>query len=78
MYLPKHFQADADQTTDLLAQIRVADLITPPSDGLFGTFLPLIHERPPADGRFDGAVAGLRSVGDQRVADAMEHARAGR
>jgi transcriptional regulator len=45
MYLPKHFQADPSQTAELLAQITVADLITPTADGLFATFLPLIHEQ---------------------------------
>ena len=44
MYLPRHFAADDDQTRELLAGIRVADLITPTSSGLFATFLPLIYD----------------------------------
>jgi transcriptional regulator len=50
MYLPKHFQADPDQTQELLDGLRVADLITPTHRGLFATFLPLIHERAAGDG----------------------------
>jgi transcriptional regulator len=45
MYLPKHFKADDAETHELLAGIRVADLITPTSDGLFATFLPLIYDQ---------------------------------
>ena len=44
MYLPKHFQADDEETAELLAGIRAADLITPSAEGLYATFLPLIHE----------------------------------
>jgi transcriptional regulator len=45
MYLPKHFRADADEARELLHGIRVADLVTATSDGLFATFLPLIYDR---------------------------------
>ena len=45
MYLPKHFKADDAETRELLSGIRVADLITPTSDGLFATFLPLIYDQ---------------------------------
>jgi transcriptional regulator len=55
MYLPKHFQADERETRELLDGIRAADLITPTSDGLFATFLPLIHD--PAPGGF-GSLLG--------------------
>ncbi|MCL2417736.1 MAG: FMN-binding negative transcriptional regulator [Conexibacteraceae bacterium] len=44
MYLPKHFRADDAQTRALLDGIRVADLVTPASDGLYATFLPLIYD----------------------------------
>jgi transcriptional regulator len=44
MYLPKHFAADADQTRELLAGIRVADLVTATDVGLFATFLPLLYD----------------------------------
>jgi transcriptional regulator len=44
MYLPKHFRADDGETAELLAGIRAADLITPSAEGLYATFLPLIHE----------------------------------
>jgi transcriptional regulator len=45
MYLPKHFRADERETQELLGGIRAADLITAGTEGLFATFLPLIHER---------------------------------
>jgi transcriptional regulator len=44
MYLPKHFKADDDETAALLAGLRVADLVTPTTIGLYATFLPLIHQ----------------------------------
>jgi len=47
MYLPKHFQADPQQTRELLAGIRVADLVSPTADGLFATFLPLLYDEAP-------------------------------
>ncbi len=37
--------ADERERHELLNEIRVADLITPTSHGLFATFLPLIHDR---------------------------------
>jgi transcriptional regulator len=49
MYLPKHFRADERETQELLGGIRAADLITATADGLFATFLPLIHERAHGD-----------------------------
>lgn len=44
MYLPKHFTADEHEASELLDGIRAADLVTPTADGLFATFLPLIHD----------------------------------
>ena len=44
MYVPKQFQADEPETRELLEGIRVADLVTPTTQGLFATFLPLIYE----------------------------------
>ena len=44
MYLPKHFAASEAQARELLEGIRAADLITPTGDGLFATFLPLLHD----------------------------------
>ena len=44
MYVPKHFQASAPETRELLEGIRAADLVTPTADGLFATFLPLIYD----------------------------------
>lgn len=44
MYVPRHFSADATQTRALLDGIHAADLVTPSTDGLFATFLPLIHD----------------------------------
>jgi transcriptional regulator len=44
MYLPKHFAADQRETRELLDGIHAADLVTPTTDGLFATFLPLIFE----------------------------------
>jgi transcriptional regulator len=49
MYLPKHFVADDAEAAALLAELRVADLITPTSSGLYATFLPLIHEPVPGE-----------------------------
>jgi transcriptional regulator len=44
MYVPKHFQASAPETRELLEGIRAADLVTPTAEGLFATFLPLIYD----------------------------------
>jgi len=44
MYLPKHFRADERETRELLDGIGAADLVTSTSNGLFATFLPLIHD----------------------------------
>jgi len=61
MYLPKHFRADERETAELLAGINAADLITPTAEGLFATFLPLIHDASsagdPAAGEF-GSLLG--------------------
>lgn len=48
MYLPKHMRAGDAETARLLAGLRAADLISDTSDGLYATFLPLIHE--PSEG----------------------------
>lgn len=58
MYLPKHMRADELETASLLSGLRAADLITPTADGLYATFLPLIHEPDGAGfGRLLGHVA---------------------
>ncbi len=44
MYLPKHTVADAQALHELLANLRAADLVTATPDGLFATFLPLLHD----------------------------------
>jgi transcriptional regulator len=44
MYVPKHFTAEDSELARLLAEIQAADLITPTADGLYATFLPLIHD----------------------------------
>jgi transcriptional regulator len=44
MYVPKHFQASAPETRELLEGIRAADLVTPTAQGLFATFLPWIYD----------------------------------
>ena len=49
MYLPKHFRADERETRELLDGIRVADLITATAEGMFATFLPLVHDRGAGD-----------------------------
>ena len=74
MYLPKHFQATQRETDELLAGIRAADLVTATEDGLFATFLPLLHDRAPGGfGRLLGHVARknehwrLAPVGDSLV-----------
>jgi transcriptional regulator len=55
MYLPKHFRADDAEARALLDGIRVADLVSATSLGLFATFLPLIHD--PSQGK-NGALLG--------------------
>jgi transcriptional regulator len=57
MYLPKHFRADQHETRELLEGIVRADLITATDDGLFATFLPLIHDAPRDGGEF-GSLLG--------------------
>lgn len=44
MYLPKHFRADDEQTRELLSGLRAADLVTATDEGLWSTFLPLVHD----------------------------------
>ena len=74
MYLPKHFRADERETGELLDGIQAADLITPAADGLFATFLPLLHDRSAGEfGSLLGHVARkndhwrLEPVGDSMV-----------
>ncbi len=47
MYLPRHTRGDDADAAELLAGLKAADLISWTRDGLFATFLPLIHQ--PAD-----------------------------
>jgi transcriptional regulator len=44
VYLPKHFGADDEQTREMLSGLAAADLVTATEQGLWCTFLPLIHE----------------------------------
>ena len=74
MYLPKHFQADDAEARELLHGIRVADLVTATSEGLFATFLPLIYDESVGDaGALLGHVARknehgrLNAVGESMV-----------
>jgi transcriptional regulator len=73
MYLPKHFRADERETHELLAGIQAADLITSTRDGLFATFLPLIHER--AIGEFGSLFGHVARKNDhwrlQQVGESM-------
>jgi transcriptional regulator len=55
MYLPKHFRAEVAETQELLDGIRVADLVSVTTQGLFATFLPLIYDRSQAG---EGALLG--------------------
>lgn len=55
MYVPKHMRAGDAETAMLLSGLRAADLVTPTADGLYATFLPLIHH--PAAGQF-GSLLG--------------------
>jgi transcriptional regulator len=58
MYLPKHMRADDTETTTLLSGLRAADLVTATRDGLYATFLPLIHDSSGGEfGRLLGHVA---------------------
>ena len=44
MYTPAHFAVDDETTRAFLAQIEAADLVTPTTDGLVATFLPLLFD----------------------------------
>ena len=44
MYLPKHFRADDDQLRELLSGLAAADLVTATAQGMWSTFLPLLHD----------------------------------
>jgi transcriptional regulator len=58
MYLPKHLRADDAETAVLLSGLRAADLVTATPDGLYATFLPLIHDSSGGEfGRLLGHVA---------------------
>jgi len=58
MYLPKHLRADDAETAMLLSGLRAADLVTATPDGLYATFLPLIHDTSGGEfGRLLGHVA---------------------
>ncbi len=74
MYLPKHNLADEDSLAQLLANLRAADLVSATPDGLFATFLPLLHDRSiGAHGALLGHVARrndhwrLRTLGESVV-----------
>jgi transcriptional regulator len=73
MYLPKHFRADGAEAAALLAEMRVADLITPTASGLYATFLPLIHE--PALGEFGSLIGHVARKNDhwrlEPIADSL-------
>ena len=53
MYLPRHFRADEAQTRELLEGLRAAELVSATSQGLWATFLPLLHD----EGRLVGHIA---------------------
>jgi transcriptional regulator len=63
VYVPAHFRPTDDDVRRLLGNLDAADLITPTTDGLLATFLPLIFEPPGASpeagehGRLMGHVA---------------------
>ena len=58
MYVPKHLRADDAETAMLLQGLRAADLVSATPDGLFATFLPLIHDSSGGEyGRLLGHVA---------------------
>lgn len=58
MYVPKHLRADDAETAMLLSGLRAADLVSATPDGLFATFLPLIHDTSGGEfGRLLGHVA---------------------
>jgi transcriptional regulator len=44
MYVPNHFTATDAELRELLEGLQAADLITPTTDGLYATFLPLIYD----------------------------------
>jgi transcriptional regulator len=60
VYVPDHFRPTDADVAELLANLGAADLITPTSDGLLATYLPLIYEPPSTAlplGRLMGHVA---------------------
>ncbi|MEO7070293.1 MAG: FMN-binding negative transcriptional regulator [Nostocoides sp.] len=44
MYVPRHFAMDEPDVLDLLHGLGAADLVTPTTEGLVSTFLPLLFE----------------------------------
>jgi transcriptional regulator len=71
MYVPSHFAMSAAETRSLLASITAADLITPTSEGLIATFLPLRYDAGPGE---HGALLGhvARNNEHWRAADAAD------
>lgn len=58
MYVPAHFAASAEETSRLLAEHVVADLIVATSEGLVANFLPFVFDpQPGALGALLGHVA---------------------
>jgi transcriptional regulator len=71
MYVPSHFAMSAAETRSLLASITAADLITPTSEGLIATFLPLQYDAGPGEhGALFGHVA--RNNAHWRAADVAD------
>ena len=44
MYLPRPFAMERDDVIDVLENLGAADLVTPTSDGLASTFMPMLYD----------------------------------
>ncbi len=63
MYVPAHFAAGADETAELLAGVRAADLVTATAEGLAATYLPLLFD--PTGGPHGSLVGHVARANDQ-------------
>jgi transcriptional regulator len=63
VYVPAHFAAGADETAELLAGVRAADLVTATADGLTATYLPLLID--PTWGPHGSLVGHVARANDQ-------------
>jgi transcriptional regulator len=68
MYVPRQFAVADAVASALLAEARVADLVTATGDGLLATLLPFVHDPEPEPA--DALLGHVARPNDQRPGEA--------